>query len=73
MKIARQLAALEPMVLGRVRGLSSEDWHAAPEGRWSIAQILHSQAILTIQFTLCLDCADKEERSIDDGNHAGSC
>lgn len=45
MKVARQLAALEPMVLGRIRGLSPEDWHAAPAGRWSIAQILHHLAM----------------------------
>jgi hypothetical protein len=45
MKTARQLAALEPMVLNRVRGLSDDDWHAAPAGRWSIAQILQHLAV----------------------------
>jgi len=45
MKIRRQLAALEPMILGRLHGLHGEDWHRAPPGRWSVAQILHHLAI----------------------------
>ena len=61
MKIARQLAALEPMVLGRVRGLSSEDWHAAPEGRWSIAQILHHLAMGLDEVTRKLE--ERRERT----------
>jgi hypothetical protein len=44
-KTARQLAALEPMILGRLHGVSGEDWHAAPSGRWSLAQILQHLAI----------------------------
>lgn len=45
MKTKRQLAALEPMILGRLHGLSATDWHAAPTGRWSLAQILQHLAV----------------------------
>jgi hypothetical protein len=45
MKTRRQLAALEPMILGRLHGLNDTQWHAAPVGRWTIAQILHHLAI----------------------------
>lgn len=40
MKVNRQLAALEPMVLGPLDGLKGEDWHRAPAGRWSVAQVV---------------------------------
>ena len=40
MKVSRQLAAIEPMVFGPLHGISDEDWHKAPKGRWSIAQIM---------------------------------
>jgi DinB superfamily len=55
MKTTRQLAALEPMVLGRVRGVSGDDWHAAPAGRWSLAQILHHLAVGLDEVTLKLE------------------
>jgi hypothetical protein len=45
MKVRRQVAALEPMILDPLHGLKGEDWHRAPNGRWSIAQILSHLAI----------------------------
>jgi hypothetical protein len=39
-KVRRQLAALEPMVFGPLHGISPEDWHRGPRGKWSIAQII---------------------------------
>ena len=62
MKTTRQLAALEPMVLGRLRGISGDDWHAAPKGRWSLAQILHHLAVGFDEVTLKL-----EERRLTGG------
>jgi hypothetical protein len=47
MKIRRQLEALEPMILTRLHGVSGDDWHAAPLGRRSLAQILHHVAVST--------------------------
>ena len=40
MKIKLQLAALEPLVLQPLHGLSPEAWHAAPAAKWSVAQIV---------------------------------
>ncbi|MDH3497034.1 MAG: DinB family protein [Gemmatimonadota bacterium] len=40
MKARRQAAALEPLILKPLRGLSKDDWHRAPDGRWTIAQIV---------------------------------
>lgn len=40
MKVRRQVAALEPMVLGPLHGVAAEVWHRAPRGKWSIAQII---------------------------------
>lgn len=45
MKVRRQLAALEPMVLGPLHHLPVEDWHRAVPGKWSIAQIVQHLAI----------------------------
>ena len=45
MKTSRQLAALEPMILDRLRGVEEDDWHTAPSGRWTLAQILEHLAI----------------------------
>lgn len=45
MKVNRQLAALEPMVLGPLRGISGEDWHRAVPGKWSLVQIVRHLAI----------------------------
>ncbi|MBI4421905.1 MAG: DUF1569 domain-containing protein [Gemmatimonadetes bacterium] len=40
MKVRRQLAALEPMVLGPLHGIGGDTWHRAPRGKWSITQII---------------------------------
>jgi hypothetical protein len=45
MKVRRQLAALEPMILGRLREISGEDWHRTVAGKWSLAQILRHLSI----------------------------
>lgn len=45
MKVRRQLAALEPLVLGPLHGLGAADWHRAPAGKWSIAQIVAHLAL----------------------------
>ena len=45
MKVRRQLAALEPMILEPLHGVKGDDWHRAPTGRWSIAQVLSHLAI----------------------------
>ncbi len=45
MKVRRQLAALEPMVLGPLHGLEPADWHRAPPGKWTIAQIVAHLAL----------------------------
>ena len=45
MKIARQLARLEPMVLHPVHGLTDDEWHSAPPGKWTVAQIVEHLAV----------------------------
>ncbi len=45
MKVRRQLAALEPMVLGPLKEVGGEDWHRTVPGKWSLAQILRHLAI----------------------------
>jgi hypothetical protein len=45
MKVSHHLARLEPMVLHPVRGIAGADWHRAPDGKWSIAQIMQHLAI----------------------------
>ena len=50
MKVSRQLAALEPMVLHPVRQLEGEDWHRTIPAKWSIAQIVRHLAI-SIDYT----------------------
>jgi hypothetical protein len=45
MKVKRHLARLEPMVLTPLRGLTDEQWHSAPDGKWSVAQIAHHLSI----------------------------
>lgn len=46
MKARRQLERVEPMILNPVKRLEGEDWHRAPEGKWSIAQIVGHMAKL---------------------------
>jgi hypothetical protein len=45
MKVRRQLAALEPMILTPLDGVEKEAWHRAPAGRWSVAQVLSHLAL----------------------------
>jgi len=45
MKFRRQLEALEGMILDPVEELKDGQWHEAPAGRWSIAQIVQHLAI----------------------------
>jgi hypothetical protein len=45
MKVRRQLDAIEPMVFGPLHGIKPEDWHRAPKGKWSIAQIVAHLAV----------------------------
>lgn len=45
MKVLHQLDRLEPMVLEPLRGLPDDDWHRAPAGQWSAAQILNHLAL----------------------------
>ena len=45
MKVARHLSRLEPVVLNPVHGLPESEWHSAPEGRWTVAQILEHLAV----------------------------
>jgi hypothetical protein len=45
MKTARHLERLEPLILQPLHGLSKNDWHGAPRGKWSIVQIVQHVAI----------------------------
>jgi len=45
MKVTRQLSRLEPLVLTPLHGLQDGDWHRAPDGSWTIAQIVEHLAI----------------------------
>ncbi len=45
MKGRRQITAMEPMVLGPLHGLEPADWHKAPRGKWTIAQIVAHLAL----------------------------
>jgi hypothetical protein len=45
MRISRQLSRLEPMVLKPLHRLTGDDWHRAPTGKWSIAQLVQHLAI----------------------------
>lgn len=40
MKVRRQLAALEPLILEPLSDLEGDEWHAAPPGKWSVGQIV---------------------------------
>jgi hypothetical protein len=40
MKARRQLARLKEIVLDPLNGVTGDDWHRAPKGRWSLAQTL---------------------------------
>ena len=47
MKVRRQLERVEPMILNPLRRVTGEDWHRAPEGKWTVAQIVAHMGILT--------------------------
>lgn len=45
MKVSHHLARLEPLVLTPLHGLRDAEWYRAPEGKWTIAQIVQHVAI----------------------------
>lgn len=45
MKVTNQLDRLEPMILGPIKSVEGENWHRAPDGNWSLAQIVGHIAI----------------------------
>ncbi len=45
MKVTHQLSRLEPIVFNSIHGIDSGDWRWAPEGKWSLAQIVEHLAI----------------------------
>ncbi len=45
MRVRRQLAALEPLVLHPLRDIEGEAWHRTVPGKWSLAQIVQHLAI----------------------------
>ena len=60
MKVRRQLAALEPLILGPLNGLEGDDWHAAPPHKWSVGQIVdHLATSLDLVAGAFEDRADK--------------
>ena len=46
MKVNRQLDALEPMIVDSLDGVDGERWHRAPNGKWSLAQIVSHLGIV---------------------------
>lgn len=45
MRVAHHIARFEPLVLHPLHGLNEADWYRAPDGVWSIAQIVQHVAI----------------------------
>lgn len=45
MKVTRQLDSIESIVLDPLQGVAERDWCSAPEGKWSLAQIVEHLAI----------------------------
>ena len=45
MKVTRQLSSLESVVLDPLRDIGPADWSTAPEGKWTLAQIVEHLAI----------------------------
>jgi hypothetical protein len=45
MKVAHQLSRLEPIVLNPIHGVDQDDWSLAPQGKWSLAQVVEHLAI----------------------------
>jgi hypothetical protein len=45
MKVDNQLSRLEPIVFNPIHGVKQEDWRRAPEGKWSLAQVIEHLAI----------------------------
>ncbi len=62
MKVTRQLARLEPIVLHPLRGLREAHWHTAPRGAWTIAQIVEHLAIsVDIVATIFAERVERED------------
>ncbi len=45
MKVDHQLARLEPIVFNPIHNVNHSDWRWAPEGKWSLAQVVEHLAI----------------------------
>lgn len=45
MRVRRHLSRLEPLVLNPLHGVTEEDWHRSPPGKWSVAQIVEHLAV----------------------------
>jgi hypothetical protein len=72
MKVKRQLAKLEEMILQPLKGVTGEDWHRAPKGRWSLAQILsHVARNVDAVVSRLEECAGRSdmERRATPGQH----
>jgi hypothetical protein len=50
-----QLAAMDDMVLGPLHGISGDDWHRSPNGKWSVAQIVAHLAAGVDQSSVTLE------------------
>ena len=64
MKVRRQVASLEPLILDQLRGLEGEDWHRAPTGKWSVAQIVSHLGMATDRVALAFE-SDADATSAD--------
>ena len=45
MKVDHQLSRLEPIVFNPIHGVKHDDWRRAPDGKWSLAQVIEHLAI----------------------------
>ncbi len=45
MTLSKQIEQLEPMVLKPLHGVTGDEWHRAPDGKWSVAQIVQHLAL----------------------------
>ncbi len=67
MKVERQLSSLESIVLDPVADLDDPDWLRAPDGKWSVAQVVEHLAIsvdlVATGFEMRADKAGMERRA----------